>query len=395
MKDNQRIQALDGLRCVAILAVILFHYFSRWTSPAYSQNLYPYGNFLSQPFQYGSYGVELFFIISGYVIVLTLYRCSTFFEFAIRRFARLWPTMFISCLLTFTAVHIIPNQAFKVSAAAWIPSLTFLDPGPFNKVFSTAKFDWIDGVYWSLFVEVRFYILAGMIFFLSKERFSRMICLFGLTVCCLSLIAALGHLSILTRLLAIFFIADHLPWFLIGIGFLFMFKKTEPSLSATIIFASVVTLVARGGHDRSIPEVFSALFIPSLFFAVFRSPILNQILSLPFLTGIGSASYSLYLIHQNIGVALIGWLSVVLHLTGEISLILPILMIVAVTILARGIYKWWEIPLNRQTVAIGDRWFFHSSKEPAGDNAKARGILRDAPTTSSVLAKRAARSRAH
>lgn len=366
MPENQRIKFLDGLRCVAILAVILFHYFCRWTPSFYTENLYPYGNLLAAPFQYGRYGVELFFIISGFVITLTLYRCSTFFEFAVRRFARLWPAMAISCLITYTAVHLIPNRAFVVSAASWIPSLTFSDPHTFNTLFHTDRFDWIDGAYWSLFAEVRFYILAGLVFFLRRDRFPRSICLVGIAVTGLSCIASAFHVAAVGKVLSFFFIADYLPWFLVGIAFFLLHKQIERKIAVGLFLVGILTLMARAIHHRSTVEAVTALLIPALFLAVSRTALLNRVVSSPLLTGIGAASYSLYLIHQNLGVALIGWLGAALHLAGPVSLVLPIFVALAIMLLSSAIYRWWEMPLNRKIVAMA-AGRFSRPRESASD----------------------------
>ena len=63
-----RLAYLDGMRGVAILLVLLFHAFARWP------DLVPYGDqYQSVPlFRVGFIGVNLFFIISGFVILMTL-----------------------------------------------------------------------------------------------------------------------------------------------------------------------------------------------------------------------------------------------------------------------------------------------------------------------------------
>ena len=88
-----RLAHLDGLRFLAVTAVILYHYLCRWTPPEYSPSLYPYGSTFAglKLAQFGWLGVQLFFIISGFVIALTLSRCATLGEFAIRRYSRLAP----------------------------------------------------------------------------------------------------------------------------------------------------------------------------------------------------------------------------------------------------------------------------------------------------------------
>ncbi len=84
--DSQRLATLDGLRTIAILAVVAFHYCYRWGPPLNPASLYPYGTALAglPDVRLGQYGVQLFFVISGFVIALTLERCRTPGEFAVR-----------------------------------------------------------------------------------------------------------------------------------------------------------------------------------------------------------------------------------------------------------------------------------------------------------------------
>ena len=72
-----RINYLDGHRGIAILLVIMFHAYSRWS------HLIVYDNDLSQfpVFQYGYLGVQLFFMISGFVILMTLEKCNNILSF--------------------------------------------------------------------------------------------------------------------------------------------------------------------------------------------------------------------------------------------------------------------------------------------------------------------------
>ena len=229
-RASSRILFLDGLRCVAVSAVILFHYFSRWTQPWNSENLYPYGDAFWRYFRLGFYGVPLFFMISGFVITLSLYRCSTFQEFVIRRLARLWPTMLLCSLVTLTLTSILPNHNFHVSPLGLLPSLTFIDPLIFNRLFHTRSFDWIDGSYWSLFVEVRFYLIAAVLFFWKPNRFSQSFFCFSFVILGLEFFGVAVHSGKLVFVLDLAFAADRLPWFLLGVSLYFFIEGTRTTL---------------------------------------------------------------------------------------------------------------------------------------------------------------------
>ena len=82
-----RIYELDAFRGIAAMAVVLYHYSTRYNE------IFDVTSFLN--FSFGWMGVPLFFILSGFVITLSVNRCKSPFEFLYRRFIRLYPTYWI------------------------------------------------------------------------------------------------------------------------------------------------------------------------------------------------------------------------------------------------------------------------------------------------------------
>ena len=143
--STARIAELDALRGIAAMAVILFHFTSgiakNWSFQVYDP-----------PFQFpfGDKGVDLFFMISGFVIFMTLDRAKSATSFAVGRFSRLFPAFWACALITFgiTACYGLPGMAVSMRDAWW--NVTMLPR------FVRAQM--IDGAYWSLEYELLFYV---------------------------------------------------------------------------------------------------------------------------------------------------------------------------------------------------------------------------------------------
>src|SRR5208282_3694588 len=101
-----RLMFLDGLRGIAITGVVLYHSYSRWPDLLPSAARYE-----KVPlFFYGGYGVELFFMISGFVILMTLQKCKSFDSFMFRRWARLFPAMLICSVFIYLTAPLLPER---------------------------------------------------------------------------------------------------------------------------------------------------------------------------------------------------------------------------------------------------------------------------------------------
>jgi peptidoglycan/LPS O-acetylase OafA/YrhL len=130
---ERRIAELDLMRFIAALAVMLHHLFRRgWP-------IFPATRF-------GFLGVELFFMISGFVILWTS-TSRTGYEFVASRVSRLYPTFWTCVLITFVMLWLAGTPA---SVPDLLANLTML-PRALN-------FDYLDYVYWTLQIEMLFYV---------------------------------------------------------------------------------------------------------------------------------------------------------------------------------------------------------------------------------------------
>src|SRR6185436_18721223 len=102
LRESGRIGEVDALRGLAALAVVFYHYGQRYRelgADAYLSAKFP-GQFPmnGEPLawvSWGHYGVQLFFMISGFVILMTISKVRSLKEFALLRFVRLYPAFWV------------------------------------------------------------------------------------------------------------------------------------------------------------------------------------------------------------------------------------------------------------------------------------------------------------
>lgn len=305
-----RINILDSYRGIAILMVLFFHFFSRWT------NLYPYQDKYNF-FGHGKFGVQFFFMISGFVILFTLNNTKSFFEFWVNRFIRLLPAMLFAAVLTylffisFDTDFLFPSSHYLRNI---LVSLTFLQPELVASLIRhVIDIDYISGSYWSLWVEIQFYVFASFFYFLISKKNHVFFFITAIVVVMLSWL--LSHIYThdyvivkLKSLRTIFNLAEALPYFCLGALFYIFYEnnlqqiKSSISIKGFFVFF-IVFLIYVNSHDIK-KLCLIGMFI-SLFFLMIYYPARITFLNTELLNTIGVSSYFLYLIHENIGVFLI------------------------------------------------------------------------------------------
>jgi peptidoglycan/LPS O-acetylase OafA/YrhL len=176
-----RVPCLDGLRGVAILAVLLCHMVQTHGFAA------PWG--LGRLGHYGSLGVDLFFTVSGFIITLLLMRelartrTLDLRQFYLRRMLRLMPASVVFSLAIFglTRLHLA-----HLESRDWIGVLTYT----VNFLHQPA---WEIGHLWSLAIEEHFYLLWPPILLLLGARRARWVTLAYLAAAPVLRVLIWGH----------------------------------------------------------------------------------------------------------------------------------------------------------------------------------------------------------
>jgi peptidoglycan/LPS O-acetylase OafA/YrhL len=349
MGSQDRLRTLDGFRALAILLVIGFHYFTRWAPPESPVSLYPYGALGATcgVFRYGYLGVNLFFIISGFVISMTLFRSRSPGDFARKRFARLFPTMLLCSLATFLVVSLLPQQAIGLSWRNFLPSLTFTDPFLWSHLLGRDVHS-MDGSYWSLYVEVKFYFWIGLLYFAAgpKRFFLSVAAAFAALVGAVQGMS-LAHLPHVWALEFIFAL-DYMPWFVAGVGFYALHEDHRDWRGWLLVTEAALgawAMLSRQPMADMIVALGALVLCYALFLLMLARARCLSWLSLRPVAAVGMASYSLYLLHQTLGVAILASLRGPLGPDAAwtawiITPTLTLLMILASLL----IYRCWEVP---------------------------------------------------
>lgn len=281
--NQRRLTELDGLRGVAALVVVVFHYIYQYN------DIYGHEFSVSELFRFGYYGVHLFFIISGFVIYWTIVRSDKPLDFIWSRFSRLYPVYWMALTITFLTV-----LAFSLPGRERELQTVLMNYTMFHEYFGYAH---VDGVYWTLTLELAFYFWILLIFSLGQMRNIEKILIFWVSASALLTYYKFG-IDISPNIKKIFLL-DYIELFAAGICFYKVRSNEQTSytkilllLSCTSIFASYPTLTSVGLMS------FYVLF----FLVVFNKA---SLLRNHILVYLGTISYSLYLTHQNVGYVII------------------------------------------------------------------------------------------
>lgn len=340
-----RFENLDAMRAVSILAVIFYHYTSRF--PASYTGLDP----LPFRFDNGWLGVDLFFIISGYCIFMTVAHAATLAQFWSKRVARIYPAYAVAAVAIFAVVALagLPGRETGLGTlAANLAGVNLIVPTIRN----------VDGVFWSLIIEVKFYFWIGLIFFLLRGRNVVLAwTLFTLAGTAMAW-AAEGIGGPAGRLLALIanavLIAPYAPAFLLGVLAYDWRSLSRPV--ALLVLAVALALIAVGDRYAGIGLWAALLALLGTLATQWTSIRLPRAL-----LWFGAVSYPLYLIHQNIGLVVI----------REATLLRPLLALVVVLLLAQALHRLVEFRFQRCVAVTLERYL---SSTPFVGPRLARGL---------------------
>ncbi|MFD5430245.1 acyltransferase family protein [Streptomyces sp. NPDC127084] len=338
-----RIAALDGLRLLAALMVVAYHYLAwRGSWPAPTEITFP----TAFPFAvYGWLGVELFFLISGFVICMSCWGRSLG-DFFVSRVSRLYPAYWLAVLTTSAVLLLVPGGWDPHPWPDILINLTML-----NEPLGVRS---VDAVYWTLFAELRFYLLFAIVAWRGLTY--RRVVVF----CCVWAVAGLAFHKTGDEALRVMIMPTFCWYFIAGMAFYLMYRfRPTPLLTGIVLVCfgasvSSARLVWRNTldhFDRQIPFWPVALILVACFalMALVATGRLSW-MNWRWLGYAGATTYPLYLLHEKIGWEIIGVLAP--YVPGYLLVgLLTACMLVAAYLVHRLVEKpvsgWLKHRLNR------------------------------------------------
>jgi peptidoglycan/LPS O-acetylase OafA/YrhL len=330
---KNRINELDALRGIASLMVVIFHFTADRGDKTFSFNI-------------GCVGVDLFFVISGFVISLTIENCISWKSFLLNRFSRLYPTYWVC--LSITTLFILLSNFLHIQynydsnlLMTYLANLTMMP--------TYLNYSFIEGTYWTLVVELLFYFIVLWFIIFNKKQWLEF---FGVIL----LILVFSYKFFIDEILSfkkMFEITDsiplliYFPLFYSGILFYKMkfneqnFKRWLLIILSFVIQLYVYNRLYSNREYLSITEYAIALALIYSTFIIYLYNKLHFIIN-KITFWFGSISYALYLLHKVIGTSFfIPLLTIKLGLNYWLAMPLTLIIIIFISYL---VMKYIEKP---------------------------------------------------
>lgn len=306
MQRSHRFHELDLLRGIACVLVLLFHYLYRaqaahWLTDQASP-------WIADAARFGYLGVHLFFIISGFVIFMSADGAAPR-DFVASRVGRLYPAFWVAAPLTALVALLMGSTTFAATPSQLAVNLTMV-PQWFGVKY-------VDGAYWSLAVELQFYLLVWLSLVTGWIQRPERLLAAWLALATLVAIRPIYRLEFWLD-------ANWAPFFTAGICCYLIRQRgvTRARLAllawAFLLCVYFVCLQPMRKPDHAAWTVSDAVVAGALltvFFAAFLLIAFNRwrVAASPLTAWAGALTYPVYLLHQYIGYLLIeapGWRAV-------------------------------------------------------------------------------------
>ncbi|MBN8979776.1 MAG: acyltransferase [Rhizobiales bacterium] len=294
-KPSGRVDALDLLRLLAVAAVVLYHF--GFNGPTANGTTYVALPGIGGIARYGYLGVQLFFVVSGFVIAFSA-QGRTASEFLIARISRIYPAFLFCMTLTVLASVLFGGPEFHVSAKQYIANLFIAAPALGQP--------YVDLVYWTLILELTFYAwIFALMLTNQMQKLPTVILPAWLSISLVNEVFVHSHA--LTKVL----LTDQSGFFATGVLLYELYRgRSDLMTRVNLMFAASVAVTQGVLNSYLMAAEFKLLFDPYVVAAICIAIILlaftatrAERMPLPaeVVLALGGLTYPLYLFHAEIG----------------------------------------------------------------------------------------------
>jgi len=354
-----RLHEIDLLRIIAAISVMTYHYLFSAYAGGLSGLHFPHADPIAR---YGYLGVDLFFTISGFVVLLSAWNRPPR-SFLISRIVRLYPAYWIAVTVTAIVSVAFSKGRFPISAVQYVANLTMFNSLP--------NIENVDVVYWTLWAEFRFYAMILVLTWIGVTTKRVTIFLWGWLAA--TFVFETGILPHATDLVLN---TQFSHYFIAGMA-LCMIYRNGPSLQPLLICAIALGNAiprAIGFADRVGVRYHTAIHswvVVSIVVIIFAIMLLvalgkTQNLARPWFAVLGALTYPLYLVHAHVGFIIFE------RLGSHLNAVLLVIATMAVMIgAAAALHYGIEKPLAPRLKQLLERMLpgrpatVHTGSEPA------------------------------
>ncbi|MCA5894941.1 acyltransferase family protein [Isoptericola sp. NEAU-Y5] len=291
-----RLAALDALRFVAALGVLVYHYVAVNHQAWGAETAESFPD--AQPVAaFGSFGVQLFFVISGFVILMSAWGRGVR-SFTASRVGRLFPAYWLSIVAVLLLLLVVAPGTKDVGLSETAANVTMA-----QRAFGMQD---LEPVYWTLWTELRFYVLIGVLLAVGMTR-NRLIAFATLWPLAAVVAARSDH-----ELAATVLVGTDAPLFAGGMMLFLLVRERRAVAPWLVLAGNVVLACAVSGRSQSLRIATSTgvtvdpqAYWPAIAacFALVALIALTPVnrLSWRWLTVAGALTYPLYLLHSSWG----------------------------------------------------------------------------------------------
>ncbi|MFT3665095.1 acyltransferase family protein [Piscinibacter sp.] len=277
-----RLEQVDGLRALAALSVVGFHFTTRY------EQVFAHTRALEAGFDLGYLGVNLFFVISGFVIFMTIEAAKSPQDFAFSRFSRLFPTYWAAVLLTWLLTLLLPIPGNVRALPEVLANFTMVHEG--------FGFKSVDGAYWSLEIEIVYYLWMLALWSLGWLRRPHLVIVAWLAAALAAAAANAARPATVPHTLMHYALLGWIPWFGLGmVAYLAYRQRASAPFIAAVSALALAAIACRSGPV----EVLAGLGAGLAVWLASRGRL--RLAGWRPLVFIGAISYPLYLLHEQFG----------------------------------------------------------------------------------------------